>query len=621
MNLSELVIEPVRREEEARFLALMQQHHYLGAPHKIGESAFYAAVCQGEWVALSSFYAAALKSTARDRWLGWHPRDRIPRLHLITSQSRFLILKPHPNLASRTLSLLRRQVAADWPLRFGHPVLLMETFVDLQRFKGSCYLADNWQPIGESAGYRRTQGGYQAGSSKKMMFVHELKADARRLLSGAHLDSYYFPEGVCRKMYTDDDFKTILDCFSQIDDPRGHRGRRYRLETLLAIAAAATVAGAKGYLEIREWVEAQSDQVLRRYFRVGIRRGQVQRPSIYCIRQALISVDPEQFDGALREWQLSVDGFDEAIAIDGKTIRGAIDDNGRQIHVLGACGHETRTHYGKKKMQLDPGMDEEVKYTNEIGACIPLLESIGHLKNRVVTGDAMLTQHEIARCIRRRGAHYMLILKDNQKELAGEVGVYFERLLKFRPDAAPDFCTVTGDETDARKKTPKIQHGRHERRGIWVGDQPEVMEYLNEFSKFEDIAQIFRIHRHVEHYEKGVVTKTTDEVVVGFTSLPADRAGPKRLLELNRKHWTIESNHNILDSLKTWQEDQLRIRKGSGPENLTALRRFAIALIRRHSEKIASTIRRLKCNTRMLLDYLGLTENTRRAANPAAAAC
>ncbi len=111
MNLSELIIEPVKREDEAEFLALMHKHHYLGAPHKIGESAYYAAVLQGEWVALSSFYAAALKSAARDRWLGWHPRDRIPRLHLITSQSRFLILKPQPNLASRTLSLLRRQVA------------------------------------------------------------------------------------------------------------------------------------------------------------------------------------------------------------------------------------------------------------------------------------------------------------------------------------------------------------------------------------------------------------------------------------------------------------------------------------------------------------------------------
>ena len=183
---------------------------------------------------------------------------------------------------------------------------------------------------------------------------------------------------------------------------------------------------------------------------------------------------------------------------------------------------------------------------------------------------------------------------------------------------------MTGDKTDARNKRPKIQHGRHELREIWVSDKPEVMAYLNEFSNFEDLAQIFRIHRHVEHYEQGVVAKTTDEVVLGFTSLPADRANPRSLLDLNRKHWTIESNHNILDSLKTWQGDQLLIRKVNGPENLTALRRFAIALIRRHSKKIAAMTRKLKCNTRLLLDYLGLTENTRRRRRvvaPASAAC
>ncbi len=107
---------------------------------------------------------------------------------------------------------------------------------------------------------------------------------------------------------------------------------------------------------------------------------------------------------------------------------------------------------------------------------------------------------------------------------------------------------MTGDETDARKKMPKIQHGRHEIREIWVSDKPELMAYLNEFSNFEDIGQIFRIHRHVEHYEKSVVIKTTHEVIVGFTSLPADRANPRSLLDLNRKHWTIELNHNMIDS-------------------------------------------------------------------------
>lgn len=347
MDLSELVIVPVAHGEEAHFNALMNAHHYLGAPPKIGESAFYAAALEGRWVALSSFYASALKSRARDEWLGWHERDRIPRLHLITSQSRFLILEPVPNLASRTLSLLERRIARDWPLRFGHPILLMETFVDLSRFRGTCYRAANWIEIGRSAGYRRRRGGYQPGASPKAMFVRPVHKKARQLLADAHLPSRCFPQGVRRKMYTDDDFKTILDYFSHIEDPRKRRGRRYRLQSLLALSAAAVLSGARGYLEIGEWIQAQSDAVLQR-FRVGKRRGRVQRPSVYCIRSALVRTDPDQFDQAMRAWCASVDGADEAIALDGKTLRSAIDENGRQLHVLGACGHQTRMPLAKK---------------------------------------------------------------------------------------------------------------------------------------------------------------------------------------------------------------------------------------------------------------------------------
>ncbi len=348
MDLSELVIVPVTRNEEAHFNALMNAHHYLGAPPKIGESAFYAAVLEDRWVALSSFYACALKSRARDQWLGWHERDRLPRLHLITNQSRFLILEAIPNLASRTLSLLEKRLARDWPSRFGHPLLLLETFVDLSRFKGTCYRAANWLEIGQSAGYRRTHGGYQPNHSPKAMFVRPVHKNARQLLADAHLHSRYFPQGVRRKMYTDDDFKTILDYFSHLQDPRKRRGQRYRLESLLALAAAAVLSGARGYLEIGEWIKAQSDAVLK-HFKVGKRRGKVQRPSVSCMRNALLNTDPDEFDAAMYAWCASIDGTDDdAIAIDGKTLRSAIDDNDRQLHVLGACGHHTRMPLAKK---------------------------------------------------------------------------------------------------------------------------------------------------------------------------------------------------------------------------------------------------------------------------------
>ena len=162
MDLSELRVVSIQPHEEAHFQSLLDEHHYLGAAHKIGESAFYAVQWRDQWVALSVFSSCALKSRVRDEWIGWQRRESFGRLHLITCQSRFLILESVPNLASRSLALLARRVAADWPLRFGHPVVLLETFVDPGRFKGSCYVAAGWLNLGHTRGFAEKAGATRA---------------------------------------------------------------------------------------------------------------------------------------------------------------------------------------------------------------------------------------------------------------------------------------------------------------------------------------------------------------------------------------------------------------------------------------------------------------------------
>jgi len=100
----------------------MLQHHYLGALPKIGETIWYVAAWREQWVALSSFSAAALKCAARDNWVGWDFRLKYQRLKLVTNNSRFLILPQWhvPNLASRILSLCQKRISADWQNKFGH---------------------------------------------------------------------------------------------------------------------------------------------------------------------------------------------------------------------------------------------------------------------------------------------------------------------------------------------------------------------------------------------------------------------------------------------------------------------------------------------------------------------
>ena len=194
LNLLELHVRPVRPFKEPHYQEQMQEHHYLGSLPKIGEILWYVAFCRDEWVALLSFSAAAWKCAARDRWIGWDFRHQYDRLKLVANNSCFLIL-PHGhvfNLGSRILSLCQKRLPYDWQETFGHPVVLLETFVDPARFHGTVYRAANWLYLGETKGFRQTRQGYSAtAQSPKMIFVKPLKADARAILSRSIIAAAY----------------------------------------------------------------------------------------------------------------------------------------------------------------------------------------------------------------------------------------------------------------------------------------------------------------------------------------------------------------------------------------------------------------------------------------------
>jgi hypothetical protein len=194
LNLREVHVRPIERSEEGRYQELMDEHHYLGRLPKISETLWYIAVFRDQWVALLSFSAAALKCSARDQWIGWSSRHQYDRLKLIANNSRFLILPDWhvPNLGSRVLSTSQKRLPSDWRNTFGHPLVLLETFVDPQRFHGTVYRAANWLCVGETRGFRRTGKGYSAKiHSPKMVFVKPLQCNARALLSGPFLESTF----------------------------------------------------------------------------------------------------------------------------------------------------------------------------------------------------------------------------------------------------------------------------------------------------------------------------------------------------------------------------------------------------------------------------------------------
>ena len=350
MNLSEVVVRRVRACEEARYQALMQEHHYLGALPKISETLWYVATWREEWVALLSFSAAALKCAVRDRWIGWNFRQRYSRLKLIVNNRRFLLLPAGhvANLGSRVLALCRRRLVSDWEETFGHRVLLLETFVDAQRFRGTVYRAANWVYVGNTRGFRRTRYGYTATpQSPKMVFVQPLRADARKWLSGARLSP---PDqiGESKIMLSAAQMQSLPAFFADIPDPRRAQGRRHRLSAVLGIAAGAVLCGMRGYRAISDWAQSLGQKSRERF---GCRRekGGYVVPSEYILRNVLIRVSPAHLDRALRRWNEVYAGEDESLAIDGKTMCNALDEEGHPTHVMSVIGHQSKICYTQKK--------------------------------------------------------------------------------------------------------------------------------------------------------------------------------------------------------------------------------------------------------------------------------
>lgn len=353
MNLGEILVRPIRSSEERRYQDLMRQHHYLGALPKIGETLWYVAACRDEWVALLSFSASAWKCTARDHWIGWDFRFQYGRLKLVVNNSRFLIVPAWhvPNLGSRVLALCQKRLCRDWEQTFGHPVLLMETFVDPRRFRGTVYKADNWVYVGDTKGFRRTTLGYTTTpQSPKMVFVKPLKADARELLSRTILPTPY-SLGDSKVMLNADQMQSLPAFFKGIPDPRRAQGRRHRLNTVLAIAAGAVLCGMRGYKAISDWADSLS-QKARERFNCRREKGRYVVPSESIIRDVLIRVEPQHLDRALQRWNKVYAGEDESLAIDGKTMCNAIDDQGYQTHVMSVIGHETKICHTQKKLAL-----------------------------------------------------------------------------------------------------------------------------------------------------------------------------------------------------------------------------------------------------------------------------
>lgn len=162
----------------------IDRYHYLGYQPLSGAQLRYLAMARGQTIALLGFGAAAWTTAPRDRFIGWNPRQRIANLHLIVNNSRFLILPwvKSQHLASKLLAMAARRLPNDWAARYGFRPLLLETFVEMDRFKGTCYKAANWTCLGETRG-RGKLGGHEVSCPIKTVWIFPLSRSFRKVLT------------------------------------------------------------------------------------------------------------------------------------------------------------------------------------------------------------------------------------------------------------------------------------------------------------------------------------------------------------------------------------------------------------------------------------------------------
>ena len=348
----------------------------------------------------------------------------------------------------------------------------------------------------------------------------------------------------------------LLQLFGSVPDGRSGQGRDHPVAAVLALAAAAVVAGMKGYTAIAGWVRDVPPPVLADlYLRAG--SGPARPPSKATIWRVVTDADAGAFDATVGRWLMSsllsepaAQGAQEddpagliPVRLDGKTVRGARDDAGNQRHLLAALVGRT-AQSSVIAAQAEVGVK-----TNEVPMATAVLGQID-LHGTLVTADALHTVKATAEFIRKGGGEFVLPVKENRKAL-------FDAL-----DALPwHQVPIAHTATDRG-------HGRITTRTIQVLPAPEDLP-------FPHVSQVYLIERHVSDLHGNPVSAVA---ALGVASPAPDRASAADLARHVREQWAIESLHWLRDTL--YQEDKSQVRTRSGPRIMAALRNLAICALR-----------------------------------------
>ena len=400
--------------ELPRFNQLLDRHHDLKSLKPFGERLYYVATdAQGQWLALLVFNSASKHLKLREKWIGWPDPQRDRRLGLVVNNSRFLILpgKGVPNLGSKVLRLVLERLSQDWQARYGHPVLVVETFVDPEHFCGTVFTANGWEELGQTDGWGRHRRDYYVKHDKpKRLFVRELCRQARRSLQAEHLKADLArveAKVPPRCLHRVKEIQSMAQRFQQIPEYRD-RIESYPVWSLLTLVLLAVLCEApRGQKDLEKFARGFSRGQRRA---LGIRRnpkGKYPAPSQSTFCRLFQRVDGKRVEETILAIQEQVRGKapkEDLIVLDGKEPK-----HGGGQGVLSAVTVPSQFYLGSAIVEKDK--------TNEIPVARQLFERLD-LPGALVSLDALHTQDETARAlVMEHGADYLLTVKDNQPTL------------------------------------------------------------------------------------------------------------------------------------------------------------------------------------------------------------
>jgi len=416
--------------------------HYLKNANAVGRVLRYVAEYCGQWVALLTFNSAAYHLKPRDQWLHWASPQVPQRRHLIAQNSRFLILaapSQWPNLASRVLKVACGRLPHDWQEHFGYPVLAVETFVDPQRFRGTCYKAAGWEVLGTTQGNgRHWQDFYTDCHHPKELWVQALGSTALEQLRAPELplelNDPARPLPPACPVATGQ-LDSLHECFrSYMTEHRKRKGLRHKLAGCLTLIALASAAGCKGPHAIAEFAEGLN-HAQRRCLRCWPRPGRPREYDVPCertLRRLLKKVNPEELKAVLVRWMQQEDPTPpKVIHADGKVLKNADPAPARSTTAIPSTKPvepceippELQKPKADKALTLvnfqttDQRLIDQIAVpqdTNEeaaVAAHFPKMDLVGVC---ITTDAAHLTKANCRQLTQNNGAEFLLFLKANQ---------------------------------------------------------------------------------------------------------------------------------------------------------------------------------------------------------------